>query len=122
MQTLDGSLYRIVLGHLSLLFPDARLRSLIMPNPPPNSIPLNNRALFFDYAVVNQQRYHASRRARNTTGSLVECAVDGAGATSVGELTDIIHINQAPHGVFSLARVQLFRPLRIDLTDTIWHS
>lgn len=120
IQTLDGALYTTVLQHLSLLFPHAGLCSLIQPNPLTNSIPLNNRALHFDYVVVNGIRYLASNRAANNMSSLVECVVDGVGTTLVRELTDIIHINQAPHGVFSLARVWWFRPLQLDLTNTIW--
>lgn len=122
IQILDGTLYTAVLKHLSLLFPNAGLRSLIMPNPPINSIPLNNRVLHFDYVVVNGNWYLASNCAANNTSSLVECVVDGTGMTTGGELTDIIHINQAPHGIFSLARIRWFRPLRLDLTNTIWDA
>jgi hypothetical protein len=122
VETLSGTLYTTILNHLSTLFPDARLCSLIMVNPPSNSIPLSNQAIHFDYVVVNQLRYFTSHCAFNSSSSLVECIVDGAGGTSVGELTDIIHINQRPHGIFSLAWVRWFRPLQLDITNTIWHS
>lgn len=98
------------------------LRSHIDPQPAAGSIPLTNHSLFFDYTVVNGLRYSASRRAVTSASSLVQCVVNANGDTSVGELTDIIHINQAPHGIFSFARVRWFRPLRLDLTDTVWHA
>lgn len=77
--------------------------------------------LSFDYVIINSLRYYASSRSLKPGTSLVEVTVDGAGMTWVGELLDIIHINQAPHGVFTLGRVRWFRPLQVDLTNTVWH-
>ncbi|KIM79981.1 hypothetical protein PILCRDRAFT_89847 [Piloderma croceum F 1598] len=74
---------------------------------------------------VNQHCYFASSQAPNRTNSLVECVVyanDGSSRLWTGELIDIIHINQAPTGVFTLAQIHWFRPLHLDIADTIWHS
>lgn len=124
-KVLDGQLYEVVLRQLIRLFPGCRFRSLSTPNPDAGTIPLQNQACFYDYVVVNQHRYFASSRAPNRTNSLVECVVyanDGSSRLWTGELIDIIHINQAPTGVFTLAQIRWFRPLHLDIADTIWHS
>lgn len=77
--------------------------------------------LTFDYVILQTLRYYTSSRALKPGSSLVEVTVDGAANTWVGELVDIIHINQSPHGVFTLGRVRWFRPLQMDLTGTVWH-
>lgn len=112
--------YEAVLHHLSLVAPGAQLRSCLQPSTP--GIPLGLNMLSFDYVIINALRYYASSRALKPVSSLVEVTVDGSGRTWVGELVDIIHINQAPHGVFTLGRVRWFRPLAMDLTNTIWNS
>ena len=112
----------MLLRHLSMLFPQICLRSLIEQNPAPDTTPLLNKAIFFDYAVVHQHRSYASNRARNSTGSLVEVIVSELGDTWVGELTDLIHINQGPDHTFTLRHFHWFCPLGMDLSDTIWSA
>jgi len=121
-QTLDSNLYGTLLKHLSMLFPQLCLCSLIEQNPAPDTTPLLNKAIFFDYAVVHQHRYYASNCARNSTGSLVEVIVSELGDTWVGELTDLIHINQGPDHTFTLGHFCWFHPLGMDLSDTIWSA
>lgn len=110
--------YETVLQHLSLVVPHVHLRSCLQPNI--DGIPLGLNMLSFDYVIINALRYYASSRALKPVSSLVEIIVDNAGNTHAGELLDIIHINQAPHGLFTLGRVRWLRPLEMDLTDTIW--
>jgi hypothetical protein len=124
-KVLGGQLYEVILQRLISLFPGCRLRSLSSPNPAPGTIPLPNEAQFYDYVVVNQHRYVASSRSPNRTNSLVDCVVyanDGTSQLWTGELTDIIRINQEPAGVFTLAQICWFRPLHLDITETIWHA
>ncbi|EDR11390.1 uncharacterized protein LACBIDRAFT_323939 [Laccaria bicolor S238N-H82] len=78
---MDSGLYAAVLRHVSILFPHLKLRSLIVTNPTSDSIPLMKEAFFFDYAVVNQCRYLASKRARNSMNSLVKVFISEAGET-----------------------------------------
>ena len=103
-----------------VVFPHLQLRSDIAPNPPPESVPLLKKVFFFDYAIVNQWRYHAANRSRDLKNSLVEVFVSERGDTWVGELLDLIHINQGANLTFTLGHFRWFRPLRMDLRQTVW--
>ncbi len=117
---MDTTTYAAVLAHINLLFPSLPLRSRLDSQAPLDAIPLRAKALMFDYVIVNQRRYSASRRATNVMNSLVEVTVDGTGRTWVGELKDIIRIDQKPQGVFTIGQFEWFRPFAVDMSQTLW--
>jgi len=121
-QICDGQLYNKLLTRLKSLFPQLSLRSILDLNPTSWSVPLQQSATFYDYAIVNQHRYYASNRTTSTSSSLVEVVVSETGRTWVGELMDIIHINQSNGYIFTLGHIRWFRPLYVDISQTIWEA
>ena len=121
-KTMDVTLYYTILRHLAMLFPQLHLRSHIQFQPAANTTPLTPIAHFFDYAIVRQRRFYASRRSPNNHSSLVEVVVSERGETWAGELLDLIHIDQGNGQIFTLAQFRWFKPLQMDLSGTIWNA
>jgi hypothetical protein len=118
----DLTLYSQILRYLKTLFPATNLRSAIDLNPAPGSVVLQTIGSFFDYVVVNQHRYYAANRSTLNPSRFVEVIVAGNGTTWAGELLDIILIEQANGPHFTLGHFRWFRPVQMDLRDTVWDA
>ncbi|RXW14412.1 hypothetical protein EST38_g11447 [Candolleomyces aberdarensis] len=118
---LDSALYYRLLNYLSTVFPSENLRSWNEADPLPGSVPLVSEALFFDYVIIQGRRYHASHRAGNAKNSMVEVFVSQMGNTWIGELQDIIQIEQKP-SKFVLGSFRWLQPLALDLSQSLWQT
>lgn len=114
-------MYSALLRHVNIIQPTLNIRSF-MGAPTPNSLPLVTTATFFDSVVIRGSRFRASHRSENACGSLVEVAVDGAGHTGVGELTDILILQQPRYGTMTLGVMKWLTPLQMDTHETIWQK
>lgn len=115
--------YDIVLRHMRSRFPSANLRSeMDFFNSDTRMLPLHNRAMSFDYTIINQRRYWASSRTRTAANSLVAIRTGDLGGVSVGELLDIIVIDQGSIQNQTLGRVRWLVPATLDLTNTFWSN
>lgn len=114
-------MYSALLRHINITQPALGIRSFIAV-PTPNSMPLVTTATFFDSVVIRGSRFRASCRSENARGSLIEVALDGAGGTGVGELTDIMLLQQPRCGTMTLGVVKWLTPLQMDVHETIWQK
>jgi hypothetical protein len=108
------------------MFATFDVRSHLAPHSQ-GKLPLTRRATFFDYTIIQGSRYRASRRSATPRNSYIQVAVDDAGRTSVGELTDIISIelpssNSADPHVLTFGLVQWLVPLNMDTHLTVWEK
>ena len=117
-------LYLELLRYLALYLPDIKLHSNITPNPSLDSIPLTREAYFFDYAIIEGRRFHASERGSvdSRGNAMVQVRISERGDTWAGELLDIIHIDQEPGLRLTLGHFRWLAPLHLDLSDSVWAS
>lgn len=118
---IPSNIYNSVLHHLNITQPALNLRSY-MAAPTPNSLALVTRATFFDYVVICGSRFRASRRSQNSQGPLVEVLLDDRGRTGVGELTDIVLLDQPRCGTLTLGVVKWLAPLNMNIHETVWQK
>jgi len=122
--TLD--IYHAVLHYINPTFATFDVRSHLAPHLQ-GKLPLTRRAMFFDYTIIQGSCYHASRRSATPPNSYIQVAVDDAGRTSVGELTDIISIelpssNSVDPHILTFGLVQWLVPLNMDTHLTVWEK
>jgi hypothetical protein len=99
--------------------PHLELHSHISLAPSPSSRPLLAKADFFDYVVIQGQKYLASTRATNSSESLIAVSTSAVGQTWVGELQYIFALNQDSVGRHRFGKVRWFVPFFIQ-EDIIW--
>lgn len=88
------------------------LRSHLVLGP---QAPLFSTATFFDYVIVSQRRYFSSNRTNTLANALISAPRDNTSTPRVGELLDIIVLNQPDlGGVYYLGHVQWFVPVPWD--------
>ena len=118
---LNSKMYHALLRHVNMIYPTLDIRSF-MDAPSATSMPLVATAVVFDSVVIRGSRFRASRRSQNAHGSLVEVALDGTGRTGVGELTDILLVEQPHCGTLTLGVIKWLSPLQIDIHETVWQK
>lgn len=115
-------LYSAVLRFLRSQLPMLNLRShLLLGIPGDGSIPLRTKVTSFDYVVVSQRRYWALSRASTPFNSSVAVRTS-EDSISVGELLDIIVLDQEKIGYHVFGHVRWLVPLSINTVDTFWPS
>jgi hypothetical protein len=87
--------------------------------PTPTSQPLLLQAAFFDYVVIDQNQFSASRRSASCTDSLVAARTNVSGRLWVGELVDIFVIKQTAMGIHRLGHVRWFVPSKVDTAGVL---
>jgi hypothetical protein len=112
-------LYNGILRILQQRFPLVAIHSFLQKPPTPASIPLRNVANFYDYVVVNRQRFVASSRRAGLSGDSLVIVKTGD-TTHVGELCDIFVIQTEVTGVERMGRMRWFRPLSLPGVDRAW--
>lgn len=119
---LPSGFYVELLQYLSFCLPDLKLHSNIHPNPPFDSIPLNRLAYFFDYAVIGGRRFNASGRGspESRGNSMVQVKTSERGDTWIGELLDVVHLDQDPGLRLTLGHFRWMVPLDVDLSGSVW--
>jgi hypothetical protein len=109
MEGMHRELYLLVLQHLQVRLPPDAVRSHRVLGP---GVPVPAKALFFDWIVIAQRRYHASSRSRDRANSMVAIKTSFNDFT-VGELQVIFAFNlplpQQP--VVRLGAVRMLRPV-----------
>lgn len=88
--------YRLLARTLSSLFPDTPVHCQSQRPINARSIPLDQTATFFDYAVLNGSRYYASRATGSNRSSLVEVGIGHD--IKFGELLEIFEFDQGKTG------------------------
>jgi hypothetical protein len=115
-------LYSAVLHFLRSRLPTLKLRShLSLGTPGDESTSLRTKVTFFDYVVVSQRRYWALSRASAPFNSFVAVCTS-ENSISVGELLDIVVVDQDKVGHHVLGHVRWLVPLSMDLSNTFWPS
>lgn len=90
--------YRLLAHTLTTRFPFSPVHCQHERAAQPHSIPLTNKAVFFDYVVIDGKRFHASRAVGTRRSSLVHIQIPGQAIThAYGEILDIIEVDQHLH-------------------------
>ncbi|KAK0470420.1 uncharacterized protein EV420DRAFT_1616565 [Desarmillaria tabescens] len=114
--------YDSLLRHLQARFPALHLRSYFALGDA-TSLPLDPRAIIFDYAIVAQRHYWSLSHANSNANSLVAiCTGSQHNDIRIGELLDIITLQQKELGVQSLGHVRWLKPANISLDHTFWST
>lgn len=122
-QAMDQQLYHRLLSYLKIAFAHLGLRSYIEVGSGPASRALPLQAYFHDHAIIRQHRYHALNKSVDPRNSLVEALVSRTGDTWAGELLDIIQVDLGEDcNNVVLGHFRWFRPLPMDLRETVWQS
>src|SRR6267143_1465732 len=111
-------LYNQVLSFLQYQFPSRTFHSFASLPPSDSSIPLHNIALFYDYVIVDQQRFASSSRMQNSNDSFVLVRIGSK--THVGELQDIISCQPSSLALQHFGHMRWFRPTKNPLLEQIW--
>jgi len=85
----------------------------------PHSIPLNRKATFFDYVMIEGKRYHASRTVGYNSSSLVHAVIPNSHGhgeqrrNGYGEILEVFQLDQDIHfegQSMWFARMHWFKP------------
>ncbi|KAF8066846.1 hypothetical protein FPV67DRAFT_1670313 [Lyophyllum atratum] len=100
------------------------IHSHIALPPSPQSCALQSVATFFDYVVIDQNQYLSSRRTGSVADSLIAASFfDGQQYRLwVGELLDILVVNQPAIGQHRFGYVRWYVPCNISLVGTAWEN
>lgn len=123
MKTIPDHTYSTILSYMNLVFPALNLRAYTNVNGSFDSVPLPLRANYFDYAVIDGRRYHASSHSTTRKNSMLEAFVGMDGATCVGELIDIINVELNSGQQFTLGHFRWLHPaaeLGLEMEDSYW--
>ena len=82
---------------LSIKYPDFPVHCQSQRPLNPQSVPLDQKATFYDYVVINGKRYYASSAVGSRQASLVEINVNGntipPATLKCGELLEILQVD-----------------------------
>jgi hypothetical protein len=100
-RSMSSEIYHLLLREFTILFPDQHYHNRMHQPHNQNSIPLSNKAIFFDYVIVNGHRYHASNGVDSGVNaqSLIHVEVQADTdfrRVQCGELLDIIQFSGGP--------------------------
>jgi len=124
--TMTSDTYRILLNHLRSYYPNLHVHSLSGKPQYSDSIPLNDKAIFYDYVIIKGQRYQAYNTVGILSAALVEVSCPfqyenaSANARDVhcGELLEIFQFTQSDQSFF-FGRMRWFRPWDGE-KDDVW--
>lgn len=102
---MEDYLYMLLLNHLQIrLQPSVSLIShLDVHNP---GIPLLTTAIVFDYVVVSERRYWASSSSKSSNHNSIMLTFSSGGRRRVGELVNVIAVQQPALGIQRFGHVQ----------------
>ncbi|KAK0432003.1 hypothetical protein EV421DRAFT_1911298 [Armillaria borealis] len=101
---LPMDVYHSLLRYLQVHFPHSHLRSYFSLGDS-DSLALEPCATIFDYVIVSQRRYWSLSRATNGNANSLVAVCMGPGEVSIGELMDIIVIQQDKLGIQPLGHM-----------------
>ncbi|KAK0441727.1 uncharacterized protein EV420DRAFT_1485563 [Desarmillaria tabescens] len=117
---LPMDVYDSLLCHLQACFPALHLRSYFSLGDA-TSLALDPHAIIFDYVIVAQRCYWSLSHAHRNANSLVAvCTGSWPNDISVGELLDIIALQQTALRVLSLGHLRWLKPANTRLDHTFW--
>lgn len=115
-----ADLYRLLLDHLTLCYPNVPLRSYLSLGGP-ESVGLSTSIMTYKYAIISQRRYWASTATSSAANSLIAVQSSaGSKSFAVGELLTILVLQQKEIGRHIFGHVRWLSPASIDVTETYW--
>ncbi|KAF7372218.1 hypothetical protein MVEN_00081200 [Mycena venus] len=122
--TMSDETYRQLADALTIHYPDIPVHCISDSPRSPASLPLETRATFYSYVIVNGKRYYASSGAKSNKSSLIQVAVSRPTGVSIrcGELLEIFKFQQF-EGATELwfGRMRWFTPYR-GPQEPIWQD
>jgi hypothetical protein len=95
LRSMSSETYRLLAHTLSIRFPATPVHCRADLALTPNSLPLECKAIFFEYVIVNGKRFYASRTVGWNKSSLVHVVIPGPfPKDAYGEVLEILQINQ----------------------------
>ncbi|OCH84788.1 hypothetical protein OBBRIDRAFT_798774 [Obba rivulosa] len=120
-ESLPPHIYFAFLHYLQKMRPGLAFHSMIAVNMNPDSICIQDRALLFNYVIVNGKRFYASSRSSKRAESFIAIrdAHDPA-CYLIGELIHILSVTNSRLGQFVLGHIDWFCPSEVRQEDTAW--
>lgn len=117
----SSELYATLLRHFRHQFPLVNLRShLALGAVGDMSVALRSKVTTFSYVILSQRRYFASSHSTTPENSVVAVRAPGSEEVSVGELLDIIIVDQEKLGRHVLGHMRWLLPVDVDRRSTSW--
>lgn len=125
LQNMLSDTYRLLANEICLRYPLTPVHCRSDAIVASNSLPLDRKAIFFDYVVVNGKRYYASWTVGWNKSSFVRVLIPGSSpVTAYGELLEIFQFSQdfgQTECPLWLAWVRWLTPWNGDC-DSIWDT